>query len=543
MEPWTFRSRAVSNDGMRYVWLAAVLAVAGCASAPIKPQDVPRLAQADARVMDGCYDCLIEARDTYNRLAVGKARPLLITKLFETQMLIALREKELSIDSARSFARARELAREMPPAADAARYLALAEAVPPEPRGTPQRELREYHALRSRTYTPTVQAELDWLRAATSFNEHVRQYVSLAVDCGYIARAGRPGGLQAPASEWVASLSKTDLVNSPPLVAYRAAICDALEPKAFNRVHQAIPEFAEAALYLARIDTAQVQETGGFKAREYLAEAEKRFPESLAVHHAAGQIYQIANECTIAIGHYDKLLAAKPAHDDGLIGRMACLSFLKRHGEAIDQASSAIALGIDLVGAAYYWRAWNHHALKQLDQAQLDVDRAKAINRSDEMTFTLAGIIEHDRDALPAALADLTRARQLDRATMNCTARWYLGLVGIKQERWADSSRSFEDAMGCYLRVDKELAGRLTVIEARTDLDAGWKAKQVAFYEAGLKEARSQYHASAFNTANQAAQNADAARAKQFLDIAALDPALATPVGQLREILAKPAAR
>jgi tetratricopeptide (TPR) repeat protein len=527
---------------MRYVWLAALLALAGCASAPIKPQDVPRLAQADARVLDGCYDCLIEARDTYNKVAVGKARPLLITKLFETQLLIALREKELSLDSSLAFARARELAREMPPLAEAGRYLALAEQVPPEPRGTPQRELRAYHAARAGAYTPTVQDELDWLRSATSLNEYVRQYLSLAVDCGYIGRGRRPGGLQAPASEWVASLSKTDLFNSPPLVAYRAAICETLEPKAFNRVHQVIPEFAEAALYLARIETAQVQETGGFKAREYLAEVEKRFPESLAVHHAAGQIYQLANECEIAIGHYDKLLAAKPAHDDGLIGRAACLSFLKRHTEAIDQATTAIDLRIDLIGTAFYWRAWNYHALKQLDQAQLDVDRAKAVNR-DELTLTLAGIIEYERDALPAAFSDLTNARRQDRTTMNCTARWYLGLVGIKQEQWVESSKAFEDAMGCYTRLSQELENRLSAVRDRTDLDAAWRAKQLAFYEAGLKTSRSQFHASAFNTANQAAQSGDAERAKRFLEIAALDPELATPVGQLREILTRAGGR
>ncbi len=135
---------------MRDVWLAAALALAGCASAPIKKQDVPRLAHADARVLDGCYDCFIEARDTYHRVAVGTARPLLIARLFETQLLIALREKELGLDSALAFGRARELANEMPPLAEAARYLALAEAVPPEEEGTPRRELQEFH----RTHAP-----------------------------------------------------------------------------------------------------------------------------------------------------------------------------------------------------------------------------------------------------------------------------------------------------------------------------------------------------------------------------------------------------
>lgn len=47
---------------MRHGWLAVLVVSLGCASAPIKKQDVPALAQADARVLEGCYDCLLEAR-------------------------------------------------------------------------------------------------------------------------------------------------------------------------------------------------------------------------------------------------------------------------------------------------------------------------------------------------------------------------------------------------------------------------------------------------------------------------------------------------
>ena len=83
---------------MRKVWLAPLLLSVACASTPIKKPDVPALAQADALVLQGCYDCLLEARATYARVGVGKARPLVIARLFETDLLITLREKELALD-------------------------------------------------------------------------------------------------------------------------------------------------------------------------------------------------------------------------------------------------------------------------------------------------------------------------------------------------------------------------------------------------------------------------------------------------------------
>ena len=53
----------------RWLWVALIVAVGGvrCASAPIKPADLQALARADALVLDGCYDCLLEARGIYGQ--------------------------------------------------------------------------------------------------------------------------------------------------------------------------------------------------------------------------------------------------------------------------------------------------------------------------------------------------------------------------------------------------------------------------------------------------------------------------------------------
>ena len=134
---------------MRRLWLAPLLLSVACASTPIKKADVPALAQADALVLQGCYDCLLEARATYARVGVGKARPLVVARLFETDLLITLREKELALDPSRSFAEAQALGKELPPAFEAARYLTIAEAVPGDNLGWTHRETADFRRAHS----------------------------------------------------------------------------------------------------------------------------------------------------------------------------------------------------------------------------------------------------------------------------------------------------------------------------------------------------------------------------------------------------------
>ncbi len=54
------------------VVLALGLVSASCASAPIRKAALALVTAADGRVLEGCYSCLTEARDTYQRLAVGE---------------------------------------------------------------------------------------------------------------------------------------------------------------------------------------------------------------------------------------------------------------------------------------------------------------------------------------------------------------------------------------------------------------------------------------------------------------------------------------
>jgi tetratricopeptide (TPR) repeat protein len=507
----------------------------GCASTPIKKPDLAALARADALVLDGCYDCLLDARSIYERVAVGKARPLVVTRLFETDLLIALREKELAIDATASLERAQDLAKELPPAAEAGRILSLVDLVPNDNVGTPRRETAAAHETRSKL-VPAINGELAWLRSSTELSEPVRQYLSLAVDCGYLARPGRPPAAAkgAPPDFWNGSSAARDVPADVPLVAYRVGMCDSVSMPTLQRVRDAVPKFAEGAFFLARPEVADAPNTGGRHARELLTEAHARFPNSPSVAYLFGNFFQISGDCRQALQFYDETLQLKPLHEDALLGRTMCLSYLQRADEAIASATHMIEIETDNRAQAYYWRAWNHHLRHTLDLARADIDRAKALGAT-AAVYTLAGIIEHDQDDLGPAESDLTRAKTLGR--LNCTAMWYLGLVKIKQERWLDSAGHFENAMKCYDTNVKDDAAALAAMRARTDLDADFQASQIASFEAALKTDHSQYCAAAFNAANQYAHGGSADRARPLVEIAAGDPALADMVSQLREIL------
>jgi hypothetical protein len=533
---------------MRLSAFFALALAAGCASTPIKKADLPDLARADARVLDGCYDCLIEARGIYERVAVGKARPLVIARLFETQLLIALREKELAIDGTASRARAQALAGELPPTADAARYLRVIDAVPPDFVGTPRVEARRFRDAQNATL-PTVGGELAWLKTAAGLREPVRQYLSLALDCATLGRPGRPAAAASSSDDpWTGTLRAKDLpAEVPPLVAYRAAICDGVSRKTLERLRAAVPQFVETDLFLARLEVvsaiAQKESTltidiglGSARGRALLTSAVGRFPQSASAAYLSGTFNQIAGDCRAAVEDYDKTLALKSLHEDALLGRTACLSFLKRSDEAIATATRMIELQTDNWGSAFYWRAFNHHARRELDPARADVERAKTLAPS-EQTSTLAGIIEHDQDALPVAEADLKRAKAMNRQNRNCTAMWYLALVKLKQELWLDSAGNFEDAMVCYEANAKDFASARRAMDARTDLEPELKAAQLAGFDIAIKEAISQQYAAAFNAANQNAHGGNAGKARFLLEVAAKDPALAEKVGELRDII------
>ncbi len=309
------------------------------------------------------------------------------------------------------------------------------------------------------------------------------------------------------------------------------------------------PRFVETSYYLARLAMA-LEAAGGApvsqspakprpRAKELLAEAYARFPTSPEVTYFSGNYNQVRGDCRTALRFYDETLVLKPEHEDALLGRTMCLAYLKRFDEAIDTATKMIALDTDNAGNAFYWRAWIRHFQQELEPARIDSNQAKRLEPTAEI-LNLAGIIEYEQNDLATARDDLLRAKRAVRGNSNCVAMWYLGLVGIKAERWLESAVHFNDSMSCYARNVQQDQDGLTAVSAREDLEPDYKAQQMAGFEQALKDDRSQQYAAAFNAASRFAQGGDLAQARALIEIAALDPTLEKLVASLREIIKDP---
>src|SRR5579864_4586726 len=509
---------------MRKAWVVLAVAIAGaagaCASAPLKKADLAALAIADARELDGCYDCLTEARDTYARIGVGRARPLVVTRLFEVELLLALRAKELAMDPAASFQQAQALAPELPPTVFAARYLDDVADVLPDDIGTPAADRSaaiRAHASR----LADVSGEVEWL-AAGPLREPVGQYLALALDCSYPYRDRHGRRLFAAPS------------TAPPLVRYRAATCLTPDDDVLTAIRTEVPRFVEASYFLARRAVAMAQEHGPGQARTLLTDAYTRFPMSPSVTYLDGNLNQLSGDCQKALVRFDETIALHPTHENGLLGRTECLSYLGRHDEGIAEATHMLEIGVKQTNALY-WRAWNWRELKHLETARTDIEAAKHLGFQSEV-YRLAGMIEHDQDDLDPAEKDLQSVLHAAGGVEDCVAHWYLGLVYMKKTQWVESGAAFVGAYHCYQGVVSVETTKLAQMRARTDLDPEFKASQITGLEAALAENRSQQYASAYNAANHYARGGDVIKARPLLDVAAEDPALADRVKQLRDI-------
>jgi hypothetical protein len=510
----------------RRLCLAALVLSTGCATAPLKKPDLAALADADARVLQGCYDCLLEARDIYRRVAVGKARSLVVARLFETTLLIALRERELALDSSAAMGEAERLATELPPEAAADRYVAIAKAVPLDDIGTPrsrQKEFRSAHA----SFESTVDAEMAWLATGT-LQPATRQYLALSIDCGYELRPRAPGQPRRPSG------ARDAPPGAPPLVIYRTATCGVINQPALFKLREANDRFAEASFWLGRFDIAVAQQRGPGHARERMAEALARFPQSPAVTYLSGSLQQLLGNCDAALAAYDTTLSLAPGHESAMLGRTICLTYLERHEDAIAEATRLI--GTDGVVAGYYWRAFNRHVRKELDLARADIEQAKSRANTIDI-LTLAGTIEYDQEDLSASETDFTTARRLPYGMKYCAPPWFLGLIQMKRQAWLESAKYFEGAMNCYEQDALEAEAAMLSMQSQTDLDAEYKASQIAGLQKRIKAATSQRYASAFNAANYYATGGTYDAARRLVEIAATDPALADRVARLKDWL------
>ena len=503
---------------MRTLVIALLAVSAGCASAPIKRADEASLAIAQTRVLEGCYACLLEARDVFERVAVGKARPLVIARLFEVHVLIGMRERELAMDSRDSFAKARALVAELPATYAGAQYVDLAELLAPDARGTPRTELA---AFKSTALSPARFTELKQSLATGEAGIAFRAYVSASLDCLTIANRQAPTELRAIPTD------------TPPLVKYRMATCPMNRPAVLEELLKETPSFVEAGVFRAREPTLGITPAYVKNMRSWLMSAHGAFPRSPSVTYSIGMLNQTIGDCKAAVRFYEDTLALKDRHEDASLQRVICLGHLGQFVPAIEAATRIIDRGYYNVADAYYWRAWNHHRRGVLPEARADIDMARS-RLFNSRVLTLGGVIKYDQDDLVLAEADLTEAVRIDPA--QCIAHWYLGLVTFKKATWLPAAARFGEASVCYEKSAEENVVRLEEMR-KSEFDEDFKAGQIASFQAVIKEDRDQQWGAVLNAANAFGRAEQVETALKWLERIPADALHRPKADELRKLL------
>jgi tetratricopeptide (TPR) repeat protein len=544
-----------------------LLLVAGgglaCASNPIKPAVQLELARADALVTEGCWDCLNEARLVYEKAAVLKARPLVLPRLFETTVLIGLRQKELSLDPAKTFETAKAIGAELPSTYGVAAYLEIANAILPDSEGTPARERAAFRRMSRQQYDdwkailagPAAVAPVAAPKGAppkgpapVGASDLFRNYLALSVDCDFIPAGGfSPPPPPAPARPPAAGTAPGAAVAPPPprpvptvplatpIATWRAGNCVRMDRAKLTKLIEEHPRFVEAGVIVGRTRTMSPTGKEVADARTWLAAGLERWPASPVVTYAMGSLSQTVGDCKAAVTHYETTLVIKPGHERAHLGRLICLSYLRQHNPAIEQATTLIG-SKSAEGESYYWRAWNKHQMNDLPAARADSDRMKQIYYTD-LAMTLAGMIEYDQDDLDIAEKDLRDAVRLSAGKM-CVPVWYLALVHLKRQKWQETADGFVLAKGCYERSAAENREYRDAMKL-ADVDEEFRKIQLASFEALIAEDESQISASAYNAATNYARAGRKLKALEYCDMAAKDPKRAAKAAELRALIEK----
>src|SRR5262245_39494501 len=249
-----------------------------------------QLARADAALADGCYDCLIEARQTYR--AAGRRE-----RVLDADVLIAVRERELGLPPSDALD---EIGRLGGP-----RAIAVVEFVPSE----------------DDTWPRGVDGDIP-----ESVAPIVRDYFRLALACAM--RRGLP----------------TLPADARPLLVYRAEICGLARTSTLAPVRARVPRFVETSYFVAQRELAAAGYVGPGAAKVHLDEVRARFPTSTAAALMTALYHRVVGDWASALTVYDELLARVPKHASALLGKATCLAALKRHDEAIAVASRVITL-------------------------------------------------------------------------------------------------------------------------------------------------------------------------------------------------------
>jgi tetratricopeptide (TPR) repeat protein len=414
----------------------------------------PALVDVLPLLNQGCYRCFVEAFE----VATRQQQPGLA---FEAALLAALRSKELGMPPEPWMARAREAAGAAPVVAD---LIDMVEAVSPEP-FSGDREVtaaNPQERLRVRKQLPAWRARL----AAGQESAGFRRYLEKALVCEL------EGGLQREA------FRKELGTGLSPLLEFGASTCGYVDDGRLRPMVDAGFVDGEYAIGRWLVEGPKDHEQA---LRRFRAAAEA-FPSSLSIRTQIGNVHLEWEEWQPAADAFDAVLAVKPRHPDALLGRTQALSRLGRYQDGVETATRLIEGGTWFLGPAHYWRAWNHHALKNFATARADMARTKQLMVNGNV-FLLSGLIEWGLEDRSSAEIEFQESLKMDLG--QCESAFYLGGVRAELRNADPAIAAFKQAIQCY---DLNEVVRRKLIEEITAGTAseGTKARQIAAHQRAI---------------------------------------------------------
>jgi tetratricopeptide (TPR) repeat protein len=453
-----------------------IFGIAGCAARrPAAAAPVPEVTEDLAALIErGCYRCLEQAYAAAERRGAT-------SQAFESAALLVLRSKELGLDPAAWRERAQTLA-----AADGtwSAFLEMIDAVPPD-RLAGDRDAGLLPGPGRNRPSASLPAWREML-AASGRSPAFRAYLEVALACE-LERGRTPESNEALAVS----------VPDSPIAQYRLALCGAEQRPRLAAIRAADPDFVDADYALGRYELERGPEQDPVEAMRRLRAAADAFPASSAIATTIGNLHQSWEEWEPALAAFDAALLVVPRHPDALLGRMTALANLKRYEPAIEAATRLID-GQWFVGQAYYWRAWSHLQLRNLEVARADADSARRlmVNAS---VFLLSGLIDWRLARLATAEKDFQDAVAMDFG--HCDAALYLGGVRAELAKRPEALAALIQARQCY---DLSITLRQKII-AEVEAAPGHaqtKARQIAGHARAIRESE-EHRADAVRAAGQ----------------------------------------
>ena len=414
--------------------------------APVLLKYEKNIKEADICINRGCYSSLQKAfQICQNLYSVPSLRKTVAKKLIRVSLLVNLREKELGIINESYINRAHQLIKENSFLRNFLPYVEIIDFLKVKVEGV-------LEDIGKRKFSWEV-----FYKKLEKVQEKIREkakediffaYLWVELYCSRFLK--EKGDISVLLKYYPDSL----------LIKYKLAICGEQNTDILSEIIKAEPCFHEIYFWLGK---SFLMRKNFFDAEQNFLKAFEEIPDSVSLNISLASIYFYFEEFEKSIEYYNRCLELAPHYRDALLGKAISLGYLERYKEAISVLEKLIFLGKWYLGETNYWLAWNKHRLGLLEEAWLNIEKAKKYLPTSSEVYTLSGILAFEKNDLDKAEKDLKKALVFE--PTNAEALFNLGNVYAKKEKWGESGIYFEKASEAYEILENFIKKRITKIK------------------------------------------------------------------------------